>query len=56
VTLIKTPRASLFPSVYRWLLALQRTFSGLHNSQDDHGVHCWLYEGHFRTPQMTVRP
>jgi len=56
VTLIKTPLATLFPSFYRCLLALQRTLSGLHNWQDDDGVDCWLYEGHFRTPQITARP
>jgi hypothetical protein len=56
VTLIKTPRSTLFPSFNRWLLALQRTFSGLHKWQQNHGVDCWLYKGHFRTPQMTARP
>jgi hypothetical protein len=42
VTLIKTPGATLFPSFYRWLVASQRTFSGLHNSQHVHTVNCWL--------------
>ncbi len=55
VTLIKTPGTTLFPSFYGWLLALQRTFSGLHIWQHDHGVDCWFYRGHFRTPQMTER-
>jgi len=48
VTLIKTPLATLFPSFYRCLLALQKTLSGLHNWQDDYGVDCWLYEGYHK--------
>jgi len=34
-----TPGATLFPSFDRWLLALQRTFSGLQNWHHDHRLH-----------------